>query len=139
MTKTEIGCGCECIVYDVGNGRCYKTYDCPKDVDFVYQSAKLAFEASIAPEVYERDKDGYYTEIVETFGYLCDDCPNKSGCIESVCEFALDVIGHKRYQELCTVLCEVFGEQADADLHIGNIGRKNGKLVMIDFGMESGF
>lgn len=29
------------------------------------------------------------------------------------------------------------GEQADSDLHIKNIGRKNGKLVAIDFGIAS--
>lgn len=34
-------------------------------------------------------------------------------------------------------LQDIFGEQADDDLHIKNIGRKNGKLIAIDFGTAS--
>lgn len=135
--KTEIGNGLECRVYDVGNGRCYKEYRFAGDTKSAYKSAKLAFEVGIGPEVYERDKNGYYTEIVETFDYLCDDCPDEYNC-EDICKFAFDMIGHREYQELCAALCEVFGVHADTDLHIHNIGRKNGKLVAIDFGKESG-
>lgn len=135
--KTEIGSGLECTVYDVGNGRCYKEYRFAGDVESAYRSAKLAFEAGIAPKVYERDEHGYYTEIVETFGYLCDDCDDKYACSDGICNFALDIIGHRKLEKLAAIVCEVFGKGADFDLHIGNIGRKNGKLVAIDFGTES--
>ena len=139
MAKIKIGYGLECTVYDVGNGRCYKKYVCSDDVDCAYQNAKLAFEAGIAPEVYERDKNGYYTETVEVFGYLCDDCQKQFSCFDGFCNRIFNIIGHQKYQELCDTICELFGKNAVFDLHIGNIGRKNGKLVAIDFGTESGF
>lgn len=135
--KTEIGHGLECTVYDIGNGRCYKEYIFPKDVDSAYRNAKIAFEAGIAPEVYERDENGYYTEIVETFEDLCGDCEDEIYCDEMICEYALDIIGHKKYYELCATLCEVFSESAAVDLHIKNIGLKDNKLVAIDFGNAS--
>lgn len=135
--KTEIGNGLECIVYDVGNGRCYKEYRFAGDVESAYRSAKLAFEAGIAPEVFERDENGYYTEIVETFSHLCDNCKDKFACYDGICNFALDIIGHRKLEELSAAICEVFHDRADCDLHLHNIGRKNGKLIAIDFGKES--
>ncbi|GAI22654.1 unnamed protein product [marine sediment metagenome] len=64
----KIGFGSECEVFDVGKGRCYKKYFYG-DIDIIYENAKRAFEAGIGPKVYGRDDEGYYTEIVETFGY----------------------------------------------------------------------
>lgn len=135
--RIEIGSGIECTVYDVGNGRCYKEYCTIEEAESAYENARTAFDAGIAPEVYEKDKYGYYTEIVETFGYLCDGCKNWHNC-DDICDYAFNIIGRNEYQELCAELCEIFGENADYDLHIYNIGRKAGKLVAIDFGIESG-
>lgn len=138
-TRTKIGGGVECEVFDVDNGRCYKKYGVIEEVEIAYENAKLAFAAGIAPEVYGKDDEGYYTEIVETFSDLCNDNYECDGiCDESICDYALDIIGREEYEELCAKICEVFGECADCDLHIHNIGRKNGKLIAIDFGISSG-
>lgn len=134
---TKIGEGLECEVFDVGDGRCYKKYGVIEEVDIAYENAKLAFATGIAPEVYGKDANGYYTEIVETLGDLCGNCKCGWDCAD-ICDEVLDIIGHKEYQELCAEICKVFGKLADADLHINNIGRKNGKLVAIDFGKVSG-
>ena len=124
--KTKIGSGSECTVYDVGNGRCYKEYFDADYVEGVYENAKMAAEAGIAPEVYERDEHGYYTEIVEVFD--CD-------CISPYTAIDDGIIDKGEFNILQAKLIEVFG--SFNDLRMPNIGCKDGKLVAIDFGAYS--
>lgn len=131
----RIGSGSECEVFDVGEGRCYKKYFYPSNVNAVYENAKKAFEAGIAPKVYGKDENGYYTEIVETFSHLCDNCNLNYECSE--CLYFFEIIDRFELDELDNKLCEIFGDGFH-DLYIFNIGLKNGKLVAIDFGMASG-
>ena len=139
-TLTKISYGFECDVYDCGDGRCYKRYidrqhefnpdSTAEQLDDIYEAAQIAAEAGLGPDVYERDESGYYTEIVETFG-ICNDTRCESiNCIE--CEDC--PINLSNIAELGAALVDLF--QTDVfDLHIGNVGRKNGKFVYIDFGI----
>lgn len=134
--EKQIGYGSECTVYDVGNGRCYKRYGEPEIVDTVYENALKAYKAGIAPEVYGKDENGYYTEIVEVFN--CRDCLNRPCSFIAICEIYKNEISQIEYGELCAKVCEVFGKYADGDLSMMNLGIKNGKLIVIDFGILSG-
>ena len=113
--QNKIGDGLECSVYNVGNGRCYKGYKDEHELDKIYRAAKKAAAAGLGPDVYEKDDYGYYTEIVETFNNRRD--------------FSSD-----EYDDLLQDLQELFGSNI-FDLHSGNVGRKDGRLVCIDFGI----
>jgi len=134
--QTKIGFGIECEVFDVGNGRCFKKYKTIENAEIACENAKRAFNADIAPEVYERGEMGYYTEIVETFDNPCLEC-YEDRCTGNDCEPQV-MYRSREYQELCATMCKLFGRCANNDLHISNIGRKDGKLIAIDFGVCSG-
>lgn len=130
----QLGSGSECIVYDLGDGTCYKEYfdGIDADIETVYCNAKLAHEFGIAPEVYERDKQGYRTEIVEM---LTEDCDDGNNC-DLDCRNC-PVLSGTGFEKLRSEISELFGKNATKDLHIFNIGLKNGKMIMIDFGEAS--
>lgn len=127
----KLGSGLECIVYDLGDGTCYKEYH--PFYDIIYYNAKIAHDFGIAPEVYERDKNGYRTEIVAMFNKNC----SLGSCENDICYRSCEVLICEEYIEFETKVEELFGEDATADLHIFNIGLKNGKMIMIDFGEAS--
>lgn len=133
----KLGSGSECVVYDLGDGTCYKAYHPFIDVETIYYNAKIAHEFGIAPEVYERGENGYRTEIVELLTLKCDECPE---CDNDSCKFyqiGLHTKCNDKYQELLAEVIELFDENAENDLHTHNIGLKNGKFIMIDFGIAS--
>lgn len=130
-----IGGGLECEVYLLDDGRVYKQYQCLNSGDElqqIYERAKLAFDAGIGPAVYELVDDGYITEKVQILNL--DYCGNCDGINHCVCPQILAENGftYHDYNELKNESREI-GLSPD-DLHQNNIGIKNGKLVMIDFG-----
>lgn len=135
--RQKIGLGIECTVYKVSDTRCYKKYDVSTDVTTIYAHAKKAYEAGIGPKVYRCNKNGYYTEIVEVLAdYGCQVCDEECSCCE-VCdkvllsaEFNWDDLG-----ALKSIACDIFGDCHD--LHAENVGIKDNKLILIDFGKES--
>jgi len=125
-----IGNGLECNVYDVGNGVCYKRYNTGgenqisnTDVEAIYQAAIKAAAAGLGPDVYDRDDNGYYTEIVETV-----DCNEDCRYCERDCILHSDEFDDLEYE------LEQLFDRVIIDLHTGNLGYKNGKLICIDFG-----
>ena len=136
----KIGSGLECNVYDCGEGVCYKQYlnrseawlsnlTSVRRLTKIYQAAKLAAQEGLGPEVYGRDNNGYFTEIVETFNCHMDHPDCSMICEECVHGYTAD---EREY--LAFNLQELFGIEIK-DLHSGNIGRKDGKLICIDFGI----
>jgi len=133
--QNKIGHGVECDVYDIGNGRCYKYYGDSRfeynglDIPTIYDAAAAAAEIGLAPNVYGYDDCGYTTEIVEVFNE-CDD----KGLCGGQCEFCEDMpIDLDEWYKLKNKLSDLFGHDI-RDLHVGNIGIKNGRLICIDFG-----
>jgi len=136
----KIGSGLECDVYDCGEGVCYKQYrnrsrrwlpqlTTVRRLIKIYQNAKLAAQEGLGPEVYGRDSNGYFTEIVKTFNCHMDHPDCSMICEECVLGYTAD---EREY--LAFSLQELFGIEIE-DLHSGNIGRKDGKLICIDFGI----
>jgi len=129
----KLGSGSECIVYDLGDGTCYKQYFLPSaDIDTIYRNAKIAHDFGIGPEVYEHNSNGYRTEIVEVLG---DDCEDGENC-NLDCRNC-PILSGSDFEELRNEVMELFGMDAIVDLHIFNIGLKNDKMIMIDFGEAS--
>ena len=126
MKRTFIGCGIECRVYDIGNGVCYKWYKRKEDTIPAYNNAILAEEAGIGPKVYRLGKHGYTTEIVKTLKDFDSDERYKFNRGDNSCA------------EMIEKAKIIFGNYVTNDLHTGNIGYKNGKPIMIDFGKASG-
>lgn len=129
-----VGSGCECTVYNLSSKRVYKQYnEYPEEIANIIDRAKEAFHAGIAPKVFDTVEDGYITEKVklldDSLCYGCDDC--------HLCDRVLEDNGFtmKDYKELLRK-AENLGFDT-FDLHIANIGIKDNKLVMIDFGMIS--
>lgn len=138
MKRIPIGCGSECEVYDIGGGMCYKRYHTQAAVGIAYDNAVKAADADIGPEVYRKGRKGYTTEIVELYGF-CKHCGDNyfDICCE-ICDEFIDEIGRKKYYEMIAVAVKIFGKTAVNDLHNDNIGLKDGKPIMIDFGICSG-
>lgn len=134
-----LGSGSECTVYDLGDETCYKHYNQRNNdnIETVYYNAKMAHNFGIAPEVYECGERGYRTEIVDTFRETCKKADCGGSCCGNICDYLLDIIGYKEYEEFLIEVRELFGICATGDLHYNNIGIKNGKLIMIDFGEYS--
>lgn len=127
-----IGSGLECRVYDLHNGKVYKQYadrgypSCmagplnEKEIQKVYKLAKKAAKHELGPKVYYRRKYGYVTKKVDPPGK-----PSK-----------------KEYDKFIKRIEKVFGYLFNNDIGdwgglLYNLGRENGKLVLIDFGPAS--
>jgi hypothetical protein len=135
--KQQIGRGSECTVYDIGDGKCYKDYNDEEAAEDAYRAAETAADNGIGPEVYERYDCGYVTEIVEVIkNTFCKKCKKANLCCE-VCNEFIEHIGKDNFNEFEETVIITFGEYATADLHPGNIGIKDDKLLMIDFGYYS--
>ncbi len=130
-----IGYGEECRVYDIGNGICYKYYDDGGIMDLVYKNAIRACNAGIGPAVYDRNDCGYETEIVD----VLSDVFNCVECNGTNCKGVRDCCDTSGYDILIDIIEEIFDVcEIQADLHNKNIGIKDGKYIMIDFGNYSG-
>ncbi len=132
-----IGYGVECNVYNIGNGICYKYYDSNIVADCAYKNAIMAFNAGIGPAVYDRNDYGYETEIVGIFAdvFNCGECKGLN-CKQVSMRRCCDTSG---YDILIDTIAEIFDiDKYQADLHVYNIGIKDGKYIMIDFGECSG-
>ena len=147
-----IGSGVECKVYKVDNGTVYKEYKKYelKYLAQIYETAIIANKNGIAPDVYDRDSTGYYTELVQVFNELtckgCKEtttfgdgrkCKNEGFCLEP-CDKALAKPGFTQddYDKLESAANKLSNKRI-SDLHPANIGIKDNKLVLIDFGQAS--
>ncbi len=118
-----VGAGCECDVYGFSDKLVLKTYVSGWERDSAFESQKQACVAGIAPPTRGRMDYG------RRFGYL--------SCVAVVDN---DLPGAKRVGNHGGLVKRLQLKMQDLgfrilDLHSGNIGRYNGKPVVIDFGL----
>lgn len=138
MQRIFLSSGSECNVYNIGGGVCYKRYVTQQNAEIAYQNAVEAADAGIGPDVFKQGRWGYTTEIVDMYIHYCDKyCGELAFECDSLCsEFIEYAVGRKIYYEFVSKANDVF-DGATWDLHNENIGEKNGKPVLIDFGFAS--
>jgi len=124
----KIGEGCECAVYDVGDGTVFKNYaQLPLSYDekvryvcVCFELQTIAAEQGLAPKVFERRDMGYYSEKVTTYDELN---------FEEWQEY------YDERDELNDKIARLFGH-GWFDNHNGNFGiLDDGSLCVIDFGL----
>jgi hypothetical protein len=134
-TSHKIGAGVECEVFDVGNSICYKRYrdgasGTMERIESIYKAASITAAHGLGPRVYERTDGGYFTQIVTTW----EDYKDAHGCSRCNAECSHCPFNLERIQELRCKLREFI--YADfCDIHLHNVGLKDGHLVCIDFGI----
>lgn len=118
---TQIDGGNECSVYDLHNGRVFKEYGYldNKALDKIYKLAKKAAKIGLGPTVFYQRRCGYVTEKVKT----------------------VKRVSKQQFKDFLEEVHKNLGYHFDSDItlydespYLRNLGRKNKKLVLIDFG-----
>ena len=133
--------GSRTAFYIIGRGRGFKTFDTKQDAEIARSYQVILSYHGFAPKVYSEvgrivihgklSPWGYITQKVKTLG--CDDPCDDCGCKH--CERDL----YKYEDDMINISEEIVDNCGFriGDLHMGNFGIINGRLVVIDTGIES--
>ncbi len=106
-----------------------KTYNSKEKCDYAYQAQKKAYEAGVAPEVFERIDDfSFRTDVADTSFFMKNLAPGA----------LYNVIFPELHAKLEPILkdnpfglnCKQFG---NVDMARHNLGLYKGRVVMLDF------
>lgn len=125
--------GVECVFIKINKNEGIKIYPEKRDAKFAMERQKQAYKYGIAPKVLSKVEKCFF----DMYSYLDEETTHcyfyKTQVAEKVGNRTIK--NRQEMNEIKSIFKKL--KWCDGDFHSGNLGKINGKMVVIDFGRES--